>query len=102
MLLQITLTVNIIALAAPLWLGPFLVPRGPRSPFAWLTGLTLWSAAGLFMNVLLALNPPPEPADLPAWVGFLAPFWTSTPLRGGRWVQGRVGGPGGGGGGRGG
>lgn len=65
-LYQVTFTVNFVALIASLWLGMYLVTRNPRVPTAWLTALTLWSLSGLFINVLLALNPPPVPAFRPA------------------------------------
>jgi hypothetical protein len=64
-LYQITFTVNFVALIASLWLGMYLVTRNPRVPTAWLTAFTLWSLGGLFINVLLALNPPPDPAFRP-------------------------------------
>ena len=90
MLLQFTIAVNIAALGAAIWLGLYVVTRSPRSPVAWLTGLTLWSVAGVFLNILLALNPPPVPANPPAWVHTLLPFWPETVFqRGwGGWLQG--------------
>ena len=90
MLLQFTLAVNILALAAALWLGLYVVTRSPRSQVAWLTGLTLWSVGGVFLNILLALNPPPVPANPPTWVHTLLPFWPETVFeRGwGGWLQG--------------
>jgi GAF domain-containing protein len=68
----------------------YIVTRSPRSQVAWLTGLTLWSVAGVFLNILLALNPPPVPADPPTWVHTLLPFWPETVFeRGwGGWLQG--------------
>ncbi|HLA07401.1 MAG TPA: hypothetical protein VJ022_08155, partial [Anaerolineales bacterium] len=74
-LYQITFGVNFIALIAALWLGLYLVTRNPRAPTAWLTALTLWSLGGLFMNILLALNPPPT--FQPSGLRFLFPFWPS-------------------------
>ncbi len=75
MLLSITLLINFVFLIAAVWLGIYVITRSPRSLIAWLTGLTLWSMAGLFLNLLLALNPPPLPQNLPGWITFLLPFW---------------------------
>lgn len=75
MLYTITLIVNFFAFALALWLGLYVVTRSRRSLIAWLTGLTLWSLAGLFLNVLLALNPPPALANPPVWLQLLFPFW---------------------------
>ena len=90
LLLQFTVAVNIFALAAALWLGLYVVTRSPRSPVAWLTGLTLWSVGGVFLNILLALNPPPVPDNPPFWFHTLLPFWPETVFqRGwGGWLQG--------------
>ncbi|MDQ3005445.1 MAG: hypothetical protein M3R47_08695 [Chloroflexota bacterium] len=89
-LYQITFAINFIALIASVWLGLYLVTRNPRVPTAWLTALTLWSLSGLFINVLLALNPPPVPAFRPASLRFLFPFWpTGVPEQGAStWLQG--------------
>ena len=89
-LYQITFTVNFVALIASLWLGMYLVTRNPRVPTAWLTAFTLWSLGGLFINVLLALNPPPDPAFRPEGLRFLFPFWPSGTFEQGAnaWLQG--------------
>src|SRR5215207_7177377 len=89
-LYQITFTVNFVALIASLWLGMYLVTRNPRVPTAWLTALTLWSLSGLFINVLLALNPPPDPTFRPEGLRFLFPFWPSGMFDEGAtaWLQG--------------
>ncbi len=89
-LYQITFAINFVALIASLWLGLYLVTRNPRVPTAWLTALTLWSLSGLFINVLLALNPPPVPAFRPESLRFLFPFWpTGVPEQGANtWLQG--------------
>jgi uncharacterized membrane protein YidH (DUF202 family) len=86
----ITIVVNFVGLVAAVWLGIYIVARSPRKLLAWLTGLTLWSMAGLFLNMLLALNPPPLPADLPPWVPYLFPFWSAETLESGwsGWLQG--------------
>src|SRR5687768_9587710 len=89
-LYQITFAINFIALIASLWLGLYLVTHNPRVPTAWLTALTLWSLSGLFINVLLALNPPPDPAFRPSSLRFLFPFWPNgAPGQGpSSWLQG--------------
>ena len=89
-LYQVTFSVNFLALIASLWLGLYLVTRNPRSPTAWLTALTLWSLGGLFINILLALSPPPIPAFRPEALRFLFPFWPSGMFEkgGSAWLQG--------------
>lgn len=73
-----------------LWLGLYLVTRNPRAPTAWLTALTLWTLGGLFINILLALSPPPVPAFRPSGLRFLFPFWPSGLFEQGAnaWLQG--------------
>jgi GAF domain-containing protein len=77
-------------LAAALWLGLYVVTRNRRSLVAWLTFLTLWSMSGLFVNLLLALNPLPVPADFPGWVWLFMPFWRPDSFESGAssWLQG--------------
>jgi len=89
-LYQITFTVNFLALFVALWLGLYLVSRNPRSTTAWLTALTLWSGGGLFVNVLLALAPPPVTAEGIWWHSLLFPFWASNTIHQGAsaWLQG--------------
>lgn len=89
-LYQITFSLNFLALFIALWLGLYLVSRSPRSSTAWLTALTLWSVGGLFVNVLLALAPPPVvPAGL-WWHSLLFPFWAANTINQGAsaWLQG--------------
>jgi len=89
-LYQITFSLNFLALFIALWLGLYLVSRSPRSATAWLTALTLWSVGGLFVNVLLALAPPPVvPAGL-WWHNLLFPFWAANTINQGpsAWLQG--------------
>lgn len=90
MLYTFTVAVNFIALAVALWLGIYIITRSPRSTIAWLAGLALWSIGGYFLNVLLALNPPPSPALLPLWMRPLLWFWPEGAFdRGwGNWLQG--------------
>jgi len=73
-----------------LWLGLYLITRNPREQTAWLTAFTLWALGGLFLNILLALNPPPDPAFRPSGLRFLFPFWPSDPFAEGAnaWLQG--------------
>jgi hypothetical protein len=90
MLYTFTVVVNLIALAVAVWLGIYIVTRSPSSQIAWLAGLALWSIAGFFLNVLLALNPPPSPAMMPLWVRPLLWFWPAGTFEGGwgNWLQG--------------
>ena len=90
MLYTFTVVVNLIALAVAVWLGIYIVTRSPRSQIAWLAGLALWSIAGFFLNVLLALNPPPSPALMPLWMRPLLWFWPAGTFEGGwgNWLQG--------------
>lgn len=89
-LYQITFTVNLFALLITLWLGLYLVTRNPRAPTAWLSAFTLWSLGGLFLNILLALNPPPIPAFRPSGLRIIFPFWPSALFEQGAnaWLQG--------------
>jgi hypothetical protein len=89
MLLSITLIVNFMALAAALWLGLYVVTRSPRRLISWLTGLALWCLTGPFLNVLLALIPPPMPASVPAWLTPVLQFWEGNAREGANsWLQG--------------
>lgn len=90
MLYTFTVVVNLTALAVAVWLGIYIVTRSPRSQIAWLAGLALWSIGGFFLNVLLALNPPPSPALMPLWVRPLLWFWPASAFNGGwgNWLQG--------------
>ena len=90
MLHTFTVVVNLIALAVAIWLGIYIITRSPRSQIAWLAGLALWSIAGFFLNVLLALNPPRSPAMTPLWIRPLLWFWPVGAFEGdwGNWLQG--------------
>ena len=66
--------VNYAALALAVWLCIYLVTRSSHSQITWLSALTLWSLAGVFLNLLLALNPPPTDITWPTWTHFLFPF----------------------------
>ncbi|MEW5939486.1 MAG: hypothetical protein AB1750_07485, partial [Chloroflexota bacterium] len=82
--------VNFLALLTSVWLGLYLVRRSPRRGVTWLTALTLWSLSGMFLNILLALNPPPVSDYHPFWARLLFPFWQpGTGERGASaWLQG--------------
>ena len=86
----IALVINYIALVCSVWLGWYVVTRSPRKLISWLTGLTLLSVGGLFLNMLLALNPPPTPTNSPGWLRLLFPFWPTEAFTGGwvGWLQG--------------
>ena len=90
MLITTTILINFIFLMAAVWLGIYVITRNPRSLVSWLTGLTLWSVAGLFLNMLLALNPPPLGQQYPLWMNFLLPFWTADIIEqtSSSWLQG--------------
>ena len=90
MLYGVTVLVNLIEMAVAVWLGLYLVSRSPRSAMSWLAGLTLWSLAGFFLNVLFALNPPPSPAVIPLWMKPMLWFWPSGAFEHGwgNWLQG--------------
>ena len=89
-LYYVTFAVIFVALIAAFWLGLYLVTRSPRTPTAWLTAFTLWSLGGLFLNILLALNPPPAAPYRPSGLRFLFPFWPSGTFEQGAsaWLQG--------------
>jgi hypothetical protein len=89
-LYYVTFAVNFVALIAAFWLGLYLITRSPRAPTAWLTAFTLWSLGGLFLNILLALNPPPAASFRPSGLRFLFPFWPSGTFEQGAsaWLQG--------------
>lgn len=72
-----------------IWLGVYIVTRSPRSKIAWLTGLGLWSIAGLFLNVLFALNPPPNLSAQSVWLRFILFFWPEEVLQdSSAWLKG--------------
>jgi len=89
-LFRFTMTVNYVALIIAWWFGLYIVTRNPRRLISWLTGLTLWAMAGLFLNILLALAPPPPPHTFPNWLGYFFFFWPTGTLAGSSsaWLQG--------------
>jgi len=70
-----------LTMALALWLGLYVVTRNPRSLIAWLSALALWAIARLFMDVWLALNPPPMPGSYTLPLRFFFPFWRAITLR---------------------
>lgn len=90
MLYSLTILINFICLITAVWLGIYVVTRNSRSLVAWLTGLTLWSLAGLFLNMLFAMTPPPLPEDFSSWLAIVFPFWMKDALDQGSagWLQG--------------
>jgi hypothetical protein len=86
----ITLLANFAGVVLSLWLGLYLVSRNAKYPIAWMTALVLWFMAGLFMNILLALNPPPPVPYYPTWLRFFFPFWPAGAFEGASnsWLQG--------------
>jgi len=85
-----TMTVNYVALIIAWWFGLYIVTRNPRRLITWLTGLTLWAMAGLFLNILLALAPPPPPHTFPSWLQNFFFIWPAGALAGSSsaWLQG--------------
>jgi hypothetical protein len=71
---QVTYWISFLGLILALWLGIYLITRNPRYTIAWLTAGTLWCISGLFLNVLLAMDPP-DVAYWPAWLQPFLPFW---------------------------
>lgn len=90
MLFPLTILINVVCLIMAVWLGIYVVTRSGRSLVAWLTSLTLWSLAGLFLNMLFAITPPPLPEDFHGWMAILFPFWMKEALDQGSagWLQG--------------
>ncbi len=89
-LFGITFVVNFIGLIITLWLGIYIVTRNARHLVAWLSAITLWCVAGLFLNILLAIDPPPLVQTWPDWLRFLLPFWPYEAFYGmsNAWLQG--------------
>ena len=90
MLYTTSLIIHFVFLIAAVWLGVHVVTRSQHSLVAWLTGLTLWSVGGLFLNMLLVLNPPPLPENFPTLVQLILPFWPVNTMESGwsGWLKG--------------
>jgi len=84
------MTINYIALIIACWFGLYVVTRSPRRLISWLTGLTFWTMAGMFLNILLALAPPPPPHNFPDWLKYFFLIWPMGTLEegSGSWLQG--------------
>jgi hypothetical protein len=89
-LYNLTFGANFIGLILALWLGIYLVTHNAKYLIGWLTALTLWSVAGVFLNIMLAITPPPAAPYWPDWLTFLFPFWPERAFRGETyaWLQG--------------
>jgi hypothetical protein len=78
-LLPMTSAVDFLSLVASVWLGLYMITRGPRNKVSWLTLGTLWSLAGSFLNILIIIHVPPASGELPWWWGWsltiAAAFW---------------------------
>ena len=87
---QFTSVIDYIALAFTVWLGWYILTRSIRQPISWLTSLTLWSISGIFINSLLAINPPPIPENVPGWIAIIFPFWNPISVKSGAtgWISG--------------
>src|SRR5512136_1196592 len=85
-----TIAINLLALMLAIWLGLFIASRSTRHLVAWLTALTLWLMGAMFLNTLLALNPPPIISLKYTWVQLFFPFWPPEAVSGtsNRWMQG--------------
>jgi len=90
MLLEITKFLNFLGMGMALWLGLYVLTNSPKNILSWLTSLSLWSMAGVFLNILLALSPPPIPVNSPEWLRIFLPFWGSNFLNDNptAWLQG--------------
>jgi hypothetical protein len=89
-LYDFTFLVNFLGVIFSLWLGIYLVTRNARFGASWLTALTLWGISGFFLNMLLAINPPPPGIVWPNWMRILFVFWPTQALNGdsNSWLMG--------------
>jgi hypothetical protein len=87
---QLTYLLNLLALTLGTWLGFYVISHSPRRLISWLTGLSLWSTSGIFLNMLMAITPPPIPDTLPTWQLILFPFWSPEVFNAGMggWING--------------
>ncbi len=85
-----TVAINLLSLVLAIWLGLYLISRSPRYLVAWLTALMLWFMGAMFLNVLLAINPPPAITLNVTWLQWFFPFWPQETLAGtnNNWLQG--------------
>lgn len=90
----ITTNVNLVALAASLWLGLYVVTRSRTSRTAWLAAATLWVLAAVFFQNAVVLN---EPITFFEWMRLLVilavPLWMHLtfllipPAQRAKWMQ---------------
>jgi hypothetical protein len=85
-----TIVISLLGLVLAIWLGLYLVSRSPRYIIAWLTALALWLTAAMFLNTILAINPPPIIVLEPFWLRYIFPFWPLEASAGTNniWLQG--------------
>lgn len=75
-LLVVTTILNLVALAASLWLGLYVTTRSRKSVVAWLAACTLWVLAAYFFQGALALNgATTELGWMRSLIIFTAPLW---------------------------
>ena len=72
---SLALLANFVGLILSIWLGIYIVTRSRRSWIAWSAGLTLWSSAGLFANILLFVFSSSAPVSQPIWMRVILPIW---------------------------
>lgn len=78
-LVGLTSLTNFLLLITSLWLGLYIILRGPGDKVSWLISATLWSLSGYFLNTLTSIYTLPVEGSLPWWWGWSAaiavPFW---------------------------
>ncbi len=76
-LTTLTTFINLLALAASVWLGFYIITRSPHSSLSWLATLTLWCLSSYFLCNALVLNSRQSP--LLSWLRQLVllvlPLW---------------------------
>lgn len=75
MVYSLALFANFMGLVLSIWLGVYIVTRSRGSWISWTSGLTLWSLAGLFANILLFMFASPAPVSQPLWLKMIFPIW---------------------------
>lgn len=72
----LTTNVNLIALAASLWLGLYAITRSRKSITAWLAAATLWVLAAFFFQNAIGLNTSENNFGwMRALIVFIVPLW---------------------------
>jgi hypothetical protein len=70
---------NFLFLITSLWVGLYVLLRGPKDKASWLVSATLWSLSGYFLNTLISIHSLPGEGALPWWWGWSVaisvPFW---------------------------